>query len=87
MGENEVSGCPPDAIMPAPSRFMKNPDETAMVNMPNPIRTAQTASRSLSVMGRSFRSFTDERKCFSIWSPAQPALIFGLGESNGRLDK
>ena len=44
---------------------MKNPDETAMVNMPNPIRTPQTASRSLSVMGRSFRSFTDERKCFA----------------------
>jgi hypothetical protein len=60
---------------------MKNPDETAMVNIPNPIRTAQTASRSLSVMGRSFRSFTDERKCFSIRVvAAQPALSFGLGE-------
>jgi len=52
---------------------MKNPDETAMVNMPNPIRTAQTASRSLSVMGRTFRSFTGERKCFTIRSsPPNP---------------
>ena len=49
--------------MPAPNRFMKNPDEITMVNMPNPIRKAQTASRSLSVMREIFGSSVNERKC------------------------
>jgi hypothetical protein len=31
--------------MPAPSRFKKNPGDTAIVKRPNPTRTAQTADR------------------------------------------
>jgi len=52
-----------------------------MVNVPNPIKTAQTASRSFSVIGRSFRPFTDECKCFSIRSspPTSPQHAGPIG--------
>ena len=42
---------------------MKNPDESPMISMPNPTRTAQTASRSLSVIGGIFGYSVNERKC------------------------
>jgi hypothetical protein len=42
---------------------MKKPAETTMISMPNPTRTAQTASRSLSVIGRIFGYSVSERKC------------------------
>jgi len=34
-----------------------------MISMPNPTRTAQTASRSLSVIGSIFGYSVNERKC------------------------
>src|SRR5271169_4033656 len=41
---------PPNADTLAPSKFMKNPDETTIVKMPKPTRTTQTASKMILII-------------------------------------
>jgi hypothetical protein len=47
MGPDEIGSGAPGPIMPAPSRFMKNPGEMAIVRIPKPTRAVHTASRTL----------------------------------------
>src|ERR1700694_3408338 len=44
MGEDREAAEPPAAVVPAPSRLMKKPGETAIIKIPKATRAAQTAS-------------------------------------------
>jgi hypothetical protein len=62
-------------MVPAP-KLMKNPDETAMIKMPKPIRTAQTASKTVFVIAMIFRAFSGECKSLSgLFSRLRPYVL------------